>query len=493
MCIYYHMVSHRSYRNHIVRNARRRKKAFATAVASGDVGITGNVPYDDIVETSPKSRPRPAAPIFVHSTYSSLSHVASELSRSSYLQSHEHYNSDRLHPQESLRTSAGPSARRGPSASPLLGAQLLQPSSALSSSRPTYLNLSNVDPRDAVFIGPPSASSTASFPHLGPPLASPSVMDRPHTATTSFFPPNISGGVTIQPPQLIHRHSYSALGSQPVLEPITPTSELPHYPYHYYPTSPAPTDPGVLYSPTLTASPHLIGGSATTPTTELGTYFQAMHGSGPSLYPDRYGPPQARGPPSATYPPSHPHSHSHSHSQTHQTYPVHPHNTAPVGRSAVSHSSLGSHNPLLSGLELGDDSLLSTSSRSTSLAGSPAQHFSIPSESFPSDSAQYTTHPSASSSSAPPARWLKSPGTALEFPPQYPHSQSHHTPASLQTQGHGLGWQPDVGGDFAINSATYQAPLDASVAEERAYRMAVMEEKGYEYQQQNWSSYDHGA
>lgn len=423
------------------------------------------------------TRPQAATPTFIHSTYSSLSqHLPS--TSTSHSQRHNLYNQqhpDSLFPRDSaLGSSTSSASARGTSTSPVLAPQLHHSTA----SRPTYLNLSSLDPRDAAYASSFSAnSSTASYTHLSPPLASPSVMDRPHTATTSFFPLAMEAAtLSIQPPSLTHRHSYSALGSQPVLEPITPTSELPHYPHHQYPASPGPMDPRELYSPTLTASPHLVAG-ATTPSSEIGTYFQPVHGSGPSLYPDRYGAPSQRLGASATYPPSHSHPHA--------SFLAHPHASgmaATSARSAVSHSSLGSHNPLLSGVDLGQDTALSNSSRSTSIASASGQQYlAPPSEPLVPDSAQYTSQLSAS---APPARWLRNPNTIPEY------SQYSHAPAYGQTSG----WHPDTHVQYSVTSAGPPTPYDGSGTEERMYSMAPLEEQVFEnHEQQTWTHYESSA
>lgn len=385
--------------------------------------------------------------------------------------------------------------------SPLLGPTLhpqgsSHPSSSSSSSRPPHLNLSLLDPRNAAaFAGPLTGGSSTSYAHLSPPLASPSVMDRPHTATTSFFPGVEGLSIHPHPPPLTHRHSYSALGNQPVLEPITPTSELPHYPYHQYPTSPGIDPRGEFqYSPTLTASPGLLSApDGSTPTHEHGQYFQSLHGSGSQLYADRYGPPTTH--PSASthhshhavssssYPPNHPHS---------QTgYLLHPHSSA-GSRNAVSHSSLGSHNPLLSGLPLGgnEDPSLSTSTRSTSLASSTAHHMpSLAEETAAGVEAaqQYTTQP-PSTSVSPAPRWLRGPNEGTE---NHYHRQHLHN-SNLPVHGHG--WQPDVSREYVTAIQSNSLHLSASMEEDRAYRQALMDEHNHNYQEAHaWTPYGRGS
>lgn len=461
------------------------------AVATGTVGITDNIPYDDATPGSSKTRSESGAPIFVHSTYSSLSQAVPEMDSTHNPQAHHQPHSDLLSSNELLASYGGPSSGRGASASPVLGSKFL-PSSSSSAPRPTFLNLSSLHPKDTFFTGPLTTSSIPYTRH-GPPLASPSIMDRPHTATTSFFPVNLGGlGEDVKvtashPPPLIQRHSYSALGSQHVLEPMTPTSDLPHYPYHQYPTSPGPIDPRDVYSPSLTASPQLIGASVPTPKSEFGTYYQPMQGSRPQLLQDPYGQSLAlQGVPSIPYGVDH----SHPHSQSTPTYFAHPHtSTSVIPRQPASHPSLGSHVNVSAELDPGEDFSLSISSRSTSIGSSTAHHLATSVDALAFEGTQYATYPS---SSAPTANWLRSPGASLEHHDRQRHQQqlhsgSHPPHGHTYVHGHGHVWQPQ---SSAIGPPI---PADAAAIAERAYRSTLPADQGHSFQEQHsWNSNQDG-
>ncbi|KAK9897258.1 hypothetical protein P389DRAFT_194885 [Cystobasidium minutum MCA 4210] len=622
-----------TYRNHIVRNARRRKKAFASAMAAGAApGLPGSSSSSKDIyggDLSPSSAPIPllstggrisiyppssssasastssSEPIFVHSSYSTLSHLGGPTRLSAAAIAAASSSSTAASTSTSTATThavAGPSSsssgsRAGQSIASRRGQQ--QSSSTASSSaaasrsastprsRASHLHLgsldrsklggqesrtSNLAHTPSAVVAPPPSS------YLSPPLASPSVMDRPHTATTtSFFlasmgplasesgpsasvtgsegnnvnNPGGNAGMTIHPPPLMHRHSYSALGSQPVLEPITPMSELPSYPivyhthphagghyqyeqqpqhqqyhqnqhnpaqYHQqfphspgYPMSPYPLSPdldstsalqgGIPYSPTLSAagttiisaSPRLLDGSLPTPAHELHAqqqagYFQlststsSSTGSEGYYTGERYGNQSSHS--SANVTPSHHFDPSLSHSQQRQhagspmpsaSYPpnypqsgsmppsnylLHPHHAtstpipgtaAPINtRTVISHSSLGSHNPLLSGLGLAGDEDLTTVTRSSNLStsgggGGNGGHLAPVSEndSMQSEGGHYTTSAPpgiAAPSSMVPARWLRSPSSGSEYA-SLP-GQAQGGPLYGQMDG---SWQPEFG------------------------------------------------
>lgn len=578
-----------------------------------------------------------SGPIFVHSSYSTLSHLGgpSRLSAAAAAAAASSNASSSAFFEPGVRsssssTSGNIAARRQPAMSPLL--QLPQASSSSSFVSPSTA-AGPSDSRDTPFAGAlgggghhlalPTSAPPSSSSFLSPPLASPSVMDRPHTATTSFFPLSIggsgsSGTVTIQPPPLMLRHSYSALASQPVLEPITPTSELPSYPaYHTHPQavntpgpqydqqqqqyyfhqqhsqhqpqlmptyahSPYPLSPGLesvpgdySYSPTLSAaasttyaaSPRMIDGTlATLSQDQQATYFSLPPSvlGGETLYnTELYGPPTASSTassahnfqlsqaqlqsqsqnapmPSATYPPAHVHSNNFPSSSAQNLHPHHAGSTplvststasfpSPVtSRNTISHSSLGSHNPLLSGLGLAGDHDLTTSTRSSSLSTSigtstNASHLVPPSEAATTPGeVNYTTSGSGPSSIVGTARWLRSPSAATDYASAQGHGQGHlqgHSQSHLAggmdyNQGH-AGWQPDVSGDYIMTttqtSDNYHASTPSSLAsipsapssavgdqqtlsmadpDERAYRQAVLEDQAFGFHEQvTWGPY----
>lgn len=212
------------YRGHINKNPRRRKPASTSAAAALAASTGSSKGKRSSVTT--RSGTAAGEPVFIHSTYSSLGNAPGPAQSGSSSAPHASTSSAPYTSSGSQSTTtvydSSSSASRHHSISPPSSTSSLRALSSTSRPpQPQQPQYQHQPPQQRIIdlsVLPPNMQS-------GPPLASPSYMERPHTANEGHQDFFAAQPVLPARPVPIHRHSYSSLPAQ-VTEPVTPLEEF---------------------------------------------------------------------------------------------------------------------------------------------------------------------------------------------------------------------------------------------------------------------------